>query len=388
VGMARTAAQAGFDRVIGFDMGGTSTDVCHYAGAYERAFETVVAGVRMRAPMMNIHTVAAGGGSICSFDGARLRVGPASAGAVPGPAAYRRGGPLTVTDCNVRLGKLRPEFFPAVFGPNADQPLDALAVTRGFDALAADILTATGEAMSPEAIAEGFLTIAVENMAKAVRQISIQRGYDVTRYVLACFGGAGGQHACLVADALGMTKVMIHPFAGVLSAYGMGLADLRLIREATVEQTLEEATDLAEQARVLSVEAEALLRAQAVPLVSIETLATLRVKYAGTDTPLVVPLANEAGVRAAFEEMHQRRFGFTSPTTALVVETLSVEAIGHSDAGGAPDFGSGAVGDPLPLTTVDVRMAGKVRATPVFDRETLAVGAEIKGPAIIREATG
>jgi 5-oxoprolinase (ATP-hydrolysing) len=390
VGMARTAAQAGFDRVIGFDMGGTSTDVCHYAGEYERAFETVVAGVRMRAPMMNIHTVAAGGGSICSFDGARLRVGPASAGAVPGPAAYRRGGPLTVTDCNVMLGKLRPEFFPAVFGPNADQPLDAQAVAAGFAKLAAEILAATGEAMSPEAIAEGFLTIAVENMAKAVRQISIQRGYDVTRYVLACFGGAGGQHACLVADALGMTKVMIHPFAGVLSAYGMGLADLRLIREATVERPLAEAAaDLAEQAKVLAVEAEAALRAQVVPVASVETLATLRVKYAGTDTPLVVPLADEAGVRAAFEEMHQRRFGFTSPTTALVVETLSVEAIGHSDAGSEPDFESGASrGEPKALTTVDVRMAGQARSTPVFDREALAVGVQVKGPAVIREATG
>ncbi len=389
VGMARTAAQAGFDRVIGFDMGGTSTDVCHYAGEYERAFETVVAGVRMRAPMMNIHTVAAGGGSICSFDGARLRVGPASAGAVPGPAAYRRGGPLTVTDCNVVLGKLRPEFFPAVFGPNADQPLDAQAVAAGFASLAAEILAATGEAMSPEAIAEGFLTIAVENMAKAVRQISIQRGYDVTRYVLACFGGAGGQHACLVADALGMTKVMIHPFAGVLSAYGMGLADLRLIREATVERPLAEAAaDLAEQARVLSIEAETALRAQAVPVASVETLAILRVKYAGTDTPLVVPLADEVGVRAAFEEMHQRRFGFTSPNTALVAETLSVEAIGHSDAGAASDLGSRGSGAPVALTTVDVRMAGLTRAAPVFDRETLAIGAEIMGPAIIREATG
>jgi 5-oxoprolinase (ATP-hydrolysing) len=389
VGMARTAAEAGFERVIGFDMGGTSTDVCHYAGDYERAFETVVAGVRMRAPMMNIHTVAAGGGSICSFDGARLRVGPASAGAVPGPAAYRRGGPLTVTDCNVMLGKLRPEFFPAVFGPNADQPLDADAVSAGFARLAAQILAATGEAMSPKAIAEGFLTIAVENMAKAVRQISIQRGYDVTRYVLACFGGAGGQHACLVADALGMTKVMIHPFAGVLSAYGMGLADLRLIREATVERPLAEAAgDLAEQAKALSLEAEAALRAQAVPVASVETLATLRVKYAGTDTPLVVPLADEAGVRAAFEDMHQRRFGFTSPTTALVVETLSVEAIGHSDAGAAPDLGSGASGEPQALTTVEVRMAGQARRTSVFDREALAVGVEIKGPAIIREATG
>jgi len=389
VGMARTAAQAGFDRVIGFDMGGTSTDVCHYAGEYERAFETVVAGVRMRAPMMNIHTVAAGGGSICSFDGARLRVGPASAGAAPGPAAYRRGGPLTVTDCNVMLGKLRPEFFPAVFGPNADQLLDAQAVADGFGRLAADILAATGEAMSVEAIAEGFITIAVENMAKAVRQISIQRGYDVTRYVLACFGGAGGQHACLVADALGMTRVMIHPFAGVLSAYGMGLADLRLIREATVERPLDEAAaDLTEQARALSVEAEAALRAQAVPVASVETLATLRVKYAGTDTPLVVPLADEAGVRAAFEALHQRRFGFISPTTALVVETLSVEAVGHSDAGAEPTLGAGAAGEAAPLTTVEVRMAGAVRATPVFDREALAVGAEIKGPAIIREATG
>jgi 5-oxoprolinase (ATP-hydrolysing) len=389
VGMARTAAEAGFDRVIGFDMGGTSTDVCHYAGEYERAFETVVAGVRMRAPMMNIHTVAAGGGSICSFDGARLRVGPASAGAVPGPAAYRRGGPLTVTDCNVMLGKLRPEFFPAVFGPKADQPLDVEAVKRGFEALAADILTATGEAMTPEAIAEGFITIAVENMAKAVRQISIQRGYDVTRYVLACFGGAGGQHACLVADALGMTRVMIHPFAGVLSAYGMGLADLRLIREATVERSLAEAAaDLTDEASRLSTEARAALLAQAVPVASVETLATLRVKYAGTDTPLVVPLTDEAGVQVAFETLHQRRFGFISPTTALVVETLSVEAVGHADAGAEPALGAARSGVAEPLATVEVCMAGQVQSAPVFDREALALGTEVKGPAIIREATG
>jgi 5-oxoprolinase (ATP-hydrolysing) len=348
-----------------------------------------IMGVRMRAPMMNIHTVAAGGGSICSFDGARLRVGPASAGAVPGPAAYRRGGPLTVTDCNVMLGKLRPEFFPAVFGPGADQPLDAQAVIAGFDTLAEQILAATGEAMSPEAIAEGFITIAVENMAKAVRQISIQRGYDVTRYVLACFGGAGGQHACLVADALGMTRVMIHPFAGVLSAYGMGLADLRLIREATVERPLAEAAaDLAEQARALSVEARAALLAQGVPVASVETLATLRVKYAGTDTPLVVPLGDEAEVCAAFEDLHQRRFGFVSPATALVVETLSVEAIGHSDAGADPALGAEPQGEAAPLATVAVRMAGAARATSVFERSALAVGAEVKGPAIIREATG
>lgn len=389
VGMARTAAEAGFDRVIGFDMGGTSTDVCHYAGEYERAFETVVAGVRMRAPMMNIHTVAAGGGSICGFDGARLRVGPASAGAVPGPAAYRRGGPLTVTDCNVMLGKLRPEFFPKVFGPNADQPLDVEAVTRGFEAMAAEIAAATGKAMTPQEVAEGFVTIAVENMAKAVRQISIQRGYDVTRYVLACFGGAGGQHACLVADALGMTKVMIHPFAGVLSAYGMGLADLRLIREETVERPLDDAGDLPARAATLASEAEAALRSQDVPLVSVETVAALRVKYAGTDTPLVVPFGDPGEVRAAFEDAHQRRFGFTSPMTPLVIETLSVEAIGHADAGAEPSFGeTGAAGAPEALATVETRMAGSLHKTPVFDREGLAVGATVLGPAIIREATG
>jgi 5-oxoprolinase (ATP-hydrolysing) len=388
VGMARTAGEAGFNRVIGFDMGGTSTDVCHFAGQYERAFETVVAGVRMRAPMMNIHTVAAGGGSICSFDGARLRVGPASAGAVPGPTAYRRGGPLTVTDCNVMLGKLRPAFFPKVFGPNADLPLDDEAVARGFEAMSTQIATATGKAMTPQEVAEGFVTIAVENMAKAVRQISIQRGYDVTRYVLACFGGAGGQHACLVADALGMTKVMIHPFAGVLSAYGMGLADLRLIREETVERPLDQTADLADRAARLATEVEAALRAQAVPMASVETVATLRVKYAGTDTPLVVPLADQAGVRATFEELHQRCFGFTSPTTPLVVEALSVEAIGHSDAGSVPDLESGASPNADALAHVEVRMAGEVHTSPVFDREALAIGSEVKGPAIIREATG
>ncbi|ENZ82637.1 MULTISPECIES: oxoprolinase family protein [Caulobacter] len=388
VGMARTAAAAGFERVIGFDMGGTSTDVCHYAGEYERAFETVVAGVRMRAPMMNIHTVAAGGGSICAFDGARLRVGPASAGAVPGPAAYRRGGPLTVTDCNVMLGKLRPEFFPKVFGPDADQPLDVDAVTRGFEAMAGEIAASTGKAMTPQEIAEGFVTIAVENMAKAVRQISIQRGYDVTRYVLACFGGAGGQHACLVADALGMTQVMIHPFAGVLSAYGMGLADLRLIREETVERPLDDAGDLAARAAVLAGEAEVALRAQEVPMASVEAIASLRVKYAGTDTPLVVPFDDIAAVRAAFEDQHQRRFGFTSPTTPLVVETLSVEAIGRSDAGSEPDFESGPSKGVQAMATVEARMAGALHATPVFDREALPIGAAILGPAIIREATG
>ncbi len=389
VGMAKTAAQAGFDRVIGFDMGGTSTDVCHFAGEYERAYETVVAGVRMRAPMMNIHTVAAGGGSICTFDGARFRVGPASAGANPGPACYRRGGPLTVTDCNVMLGKLSPDFFPAVFGPGADQPLDRDVVAARFESLAAEILAATGKAMTPVEIAEGFVTIAVENMAKAVRQISIQRGYDVTKYVLACFGGAGGQHACLVADALGMTEVMIHPFAGVLSAYGMGLADLRTLREATVERPLTDAAaELTAKADGLAAEAEAALWAQNVPLVRVESIPSLLVKYAGTDTPLRVPLGDAEAVRAAFETLHRRRFGFVSPTTALVVEALAVEAIGHADAGEAPGLGSGAEVEPKPLAMLTVRMAGAERAAPVFERDALTIGGEVAGPAIIREATG
>ncbi len=229
VGAVRTAEMGGFDKIIGFDMGGTSTDVSHYAGEYERSFETVVAGVRMRAPMMTINTVAAGGGSICFFDGARYRVGPESAGANPGPACYRRGGPLTVTDCNVMLGKLQPEFFPRVFGPRADQPLDRAVVESKFAALSVEIEKATGNRRTPIEVADGFLRIAVENMANAIKQVSIQRGYDVTEYTLCCFGGAGGQHACLVADALGMKRVYIHPFAGVLSAYGMGLADLRTL---------------------------------------------------------------------------------------------------------------------------------------------------------------
>src|SRR5690606_23080547 len=282
VAMAETAKAAGFDRVIGFDMGGTSTDVSHFAGEYERTSDAVVAGVRLRAPMLSIHTVAAGGGSICRFDGARLRVGPESAGAVPGPRAYRRGGPLTVTDCNVMLGKLRPEFFPAVFGPDADQPLDAEAVREAFAALAAEVTAATGRETSPEALAEGFVTIAVQNMAEAIKSISIQRGYDVTRYVLNCFGGAGGQHACLVADALGMTRVMLHPFAGVLSAYGMGLAEVRAIRQETAALPLDPArdTDMAARVGALAAAARADLSAQGFADDQIAITARAEVKFA------------------------------------------------------------------------------------------------------------
>ena len=256
VGAVATATQAGFTKLITFDMGGTSTDVAHYAGEYERAFETLVAGVRMRAPMMHIHTVAAGGGSICRFDGSRFRVGPESAGANPGPVCYRRGGPLAVTDCNVMLGRIQPAFFPNVFGPRQDRPLDRDSVLQQFQALAQEIATITGTVLSPEAVAEGFLMIAVDNMANAIKQISTQRGYDVTDYTLCCFGGAGGQHACRVADALGMKTVFIHPLAGVLSAYGMGLADVRVLKERAVEAPLNEALLAALQPVLAELETE------------------------------------------------------------------------------------------------------------------------------------
>jgi 5-oxoprolinase (ATP-hydrolysing) len=384
VGMAETAKAAGFERVIGFDMGGTSTDVSHFAGEYERTSDAVVAGVRLRAPMLSIHTVAAGGGSICRFDGSRLRVGPESAGAVPGPRAYRRGGPLTVTDCNVMLGKLRPEFFPPVFGPEGDQPLDADAVRQGFAAMAAEVGGTT-----PEALAEGFVTIAVQNMAEAIKSISIQRGYDVTRYVLNCFGGAGGQHACLVADALGMTRVLLHPFAGVLSAYGMGLAEVRAIRQATAAAPLGPESDAALAARVeaLGVEAQAELAAQGFTDAQIETTARAEIKFAGSDTPLIVPFGPADGMRAAFEALHRRRFGFFAEDKALVVETLEVEAAGVSQRltdATAPVSEEAA----RPVAHTVVRMAGEDHETPVWRREQLAPGAVVAGPAVILEETG
>lgn len=389
VGMAETAKAAGFDRVIGFDMGGTSTDVSHFAGEYERTSDAVVAGVRLRAPMLAIHTVAAGGGSICRFDGTRLRVGPESAGAVPGPRAYRRGGPLTVTDCNVLLGKLKPEFFPAVFGPGADQPLDADAVREGFVALAAEVEAATGRATTPEALAEGFVTIAVQNMAEAIKSISIQRGYDVTRYVLNCFGGAGGQHACLVADALGMTTVMLHPFAGVLSAYGMGLAEVRAIRQATAALPLETSADADMAARVeaLAQQARAELAAQGFAGNSITVTARAEIKFAGSDTPLTVPFGPAEQMTAAFEELHRRRFGFFAEGKALVVETLEAEATGAS---GQTAEVSGDLQNRTPaiITRAPVWMTGQTHDAPVYRREDFGPGAAVDGPAIILEGTG
>jgi 5-oxoprolinase (ATP-hydrolysing) len=388
VGMAATAEAAGFDRVIGFDMGGTSTDVSHYSGSFERTSDAVVAGVRLRAPMLSIHTVAAGGGSICRFDGSRLRVGPESAGAVPGPAAYRRGGPLTVTDCNVLLGKLRPEFFPAVFGPDGDQPLDHAAVAEKFDALAAEVAAATGRPTDPLDLAEGFVAIAVQNMAEAIKSISIQRGHDLTGYVLNCFGGAGGQHACLVADALGMTTVMLHPFAGVLSAYGMGLASVRTIRQTTVAAPLAPASDRAFTDRVAALDAEARadLLAQDLPAASIATEARAEIKFAGSDTPLTVPFGPAADMASAFETLHRQRFGFFAGDKALVVETLEVEAI--SAANSPTAHSATALVETDTIEAVSVRLAGADHPTPVHRRETLAPDVRITGPAVILESTG
>ena len=335
VGMARTAAAAGFGRVIGFDMGGTSTDVSHYAGEFERQYETEVAGVRLRAPMLSIHTVAAGGGSILHFDGGRYRVGPDSAGADPGPACYGHGGPLTVTDANVLLGRVQPGYFPEVFGDSGDQPLDADATRRLFAGLADTITAATGDRRGPEQVAAGFLEIATANMANAIKKISVQRGYDVTQYVLSTFGGAGGQHACAVADALGMTSVLIHPLAGVLAAYGIGLADVIAMREKAVEAPLTPelvATLPASVLGELERAAREELTAQGVPPAAVRLVHRAHLRYEGTDTPLQVPFGPAAEMTAAFEAAYRRRFSFLMPAKQIVVEAVSVEAKSHDSS--------------------------------------------------------
>jgi 5-oxoprolinase (ATP-hydrolysing) len=382
VGMVRTGQYAGFDKLIGFDMGGTSTDVCHYAGTFERSFETEVAGVRMRAPMMHIHTVAAGGGSILSFREGRFQVGPESAGADPGPACYRKGGPLTVTDCNVMLGKLHPAHFPAVFGPNADQPLDTDVVAERFEVLAEEI----GDGRSPHEVAEGFLRIAVENMANAIKKISVQRGYDVTQYALASFGGAGGQHACLVADALGMKTVVVHPFAGVLSAYGMGLADIRALREVQFDAGLDSLEQAEQKLTELARDARAEVESQGIPKDQIRVETRAHLKYAGSHQALAVPFGSAENLNAAFEDAHKSRFGFVSSDRDLVFDMLEVEAIGATDAGAppAPRYGGAAT----PVAHVDMHGSGKARETPIYAREDLPRSTEIAGPAIVSEATG
>jgi 5-oxoprolinase (ATP-hydrolysing) len=382
VGMVRTGQAAGFDRLIGFDMGGTSTDVSHYAGVYERSFETEVASVRMRAPMMDIHTVAAGGGSICSFRDGRFQVGPESAGANPGPASYRRGGPLTITDCNVMLGRLSPAQFPSVFGPDGDQPLDGEVVRAKFAVLAAEVASVSGRLDPPEVLAEGFLRIAIDNMANAIKKISVQRGHDVTGYALQCFGGAGGQHACGVADALGMKVVFIHPQAGVLSAFGMGLAHLRSLREAQFDAPLASVAEARKRIEALAAEAadELMLQKISAPVVTL----TAHLRYEGQHQSLPVPFGDEMSMAEAFGVAHQLRFGFTSPERALLFEMLTVEAEGGG--AGLPDLAPGVkAGEPV--DELRVWVGGRWQAVPLYRREDLGATTRIAGPAVIAEAT-
>ena len=398
VGAVKTAALAGFEKIIGFDMGGTSTDVTHYAGELERRFETVVAGARIQAPMMAIHTVAAGGGSVLAFERGKFRVGPESAGADPGPACYRRGGPLAVTDANLITGKLQADFFPPVFGPGADAPLDHDAARAKFEALATEIEAESGTAYAIEELAHGALMIANDNMANAIKKISIQKGYDVQRYTLACFGGAGGQHACAVADALGMTRVMIHPLASVLSAYGIGLADLRSMAQRSIERPLADATvrDLAQLGGELERRVRAELVDQGVEVARIRTEMRVHLRYAGSVTALDVAFATTASMRTAFEDVHRRRFGFAFADREIVVEQLDVEGIGAMEAIDEPAPGLVPIladARPRPRREVELFTApaphqpGERWRAPVYERDHLTPGDRIEGPAVIASAT-
>lgn len=390
VGAVQTSKIAGLKKIIGFDMGGTSTDVTHYAGEFERTFETELAGVRLRAPMMAIHTVAAGGGSILFFDGARYRVGPESAGANPGPAAYRRGGPLTVTDCNVMLGRVQPDFFPQVFGPDGNLPLDAEIVRQKFTELAITIQAATGDARSPEQVASGFLAIAVEKMANAIKKISVQRGYDITTYTLCCFGGAGGQHACAIAEVLGIKQIFIHPFAGVLSAYGMGLANQSVMREQSVELPLAETVlpTLEVQLRELTVAGTEELRSQLASNTDVQIVRKINLRYAGTDSALIVEFGTLDQMIQLFEAAHQQRYGFIAPEKELIVEALSVEVIDTTTQIDEPAI---TIQREKPLKAIATRlmyMSGTWSEVPLYQRDTLLPGDTITGPAIILEPTG
>jgi 5-oxoprolinase (ATP-hydrolysing) len=394
VGAVQTSLCAGLDKIITFDMGGTSTDVAHYAGTYERVFQTEIAGVRLRSPMMAIHTVAAGGGSILHFDGFRYRVGPDSAGANPGPACYRRGGPLTITDCNVMLGKLQAEFFPAVFGPNGDWPLDATVVQEKFTALAADIAATTHQPQSLAHVAQGFLAIAIATMANAIKKISVQRGYDITEYTLCCFGGAGGQHACLIADALGMQQVFVHPYAGVLSAYGMGLAAQRVLRERMVEVSLTAAalSGLQQIFDQLTEDAIATLKQQIGDItLQIQRRLTIRLRYIGTDVPLEVEWATGAAMQTQFQDQHRQRYGFVMPDRDLIAESVAVEIIGSFETPTEPlsPRSRPLLRMPSEIAQVQLHMmvAGVLQAmtTPIYRREDLQPGDRIIGPALIVE---
>ncbi|ANK94730.1 MULTISPECIES: hydantoinase B/oxoprolinase family protein [Rhizobium] len=382
VGAVEISRIAGFDRMIGFDMGGTSTDVSHYEGELERAFETEVAGVRMRAPMMKIHTVAAGGGSILSYDGSRFRVGPESAGATPGPKSYRRGGPLAVTDANIMTGKLLPEFFPTIFGPEQDQPLDAEAVRAAFAEMAQDI----GGGRTAEEVADGFLAIAVENMANAIKKISVQRGYDVSNYALTCFGGAGGQHACLVADSLGMKTVLIHPFSGILSAYGMGLADIRATRQRAVLTELGAALPTIGGIRAeLEKEVRRELMLQGVEAGDMEVITRLHLQYKGTDTALPVAFGPQEEMTQAFAAAHKKQFGFIFEDRPVVVDSIEVEGIGGGADVEETDVQAGSFA-PRALRTTRFYSGGTWHEAGIFRRDVLKPGAAVKGPALIIEA--
>ncbi|WP_457029690.1 hydantoinase B/oxoprolinase family protein [Kitasatospora sp. P5_F3] len=387
VGMVRMSQLAGFEQVIGFDMGGTSTDVSHFAGEYERVSTSQVTGVRLRAPMLAIHTVAAGGGSVLHFDGSRLRVGPDSAGADPGPASYRAGGPLTVTDANVMLGRIQPAHFPQVFGPGGDQPLDGDLVRRRFAELAAEIRARTGDRRPPEQVAEGYLRIAVVNIANAVKRISVQQGRDVTRYVLTTFGGAGGQHACAVADSLGIRSVLVPPMAGVLSALGIGLADTTVMREQSVESPLEPAS--MQRVEVVADDLESAARAELLdegtPPERIRVVRRAQLRYDGTDTTVAVELAEPDAMAAAFEASHRATYSFLMDRP-IIIEALSVEATGLTQQ---PDLGhlGAPVADPADTTaTVRLYTSGAWREAPLLERTAMRPGDTVTGPAIIAES--
>ncbi len=388
VGAVRTAGMAGHHRIIGFDMGGTSTDVALFAGQFERAFETQIAGVRLRAPMMAINTVAAGGGSILHFDGARLRVGPDSAGASPGPASYRRGGPLTVTDANVCVGKVQPAHFPAIFGPAGDQTLDAEVVHQKFAALAKDVSEATGTSQTPRQLAAGFLRIAVANMAQAIKQVSVQKGHDVTGFALVCFGGAGGQHACMVADELGMETAIIHPFAGVLSAYGMGLADQSVLRERAVEQRFDATLlpELLAAADELASQGSAELVRQGADAARIQHRRALHLRYDGTEAALMVEFASAEEIVARFTAAHRERFGFATPGRPLTVEAVSVEATAPGEAVVEAKLRERTEGIPTIIDQVLIFAEDAEQTAAVYDRDLLLAGDRVVGPALIREA--
>ena len=389
VSMTQTGKQAGFNKLIGFDMGGTSTDVCHFAGEFERSFETELAGVRIRAPMMQINTVAAGGGSILSYKDGRFQVGPESAGAIPGPASYGRGGPLTVTDCNVLLGKLNPGFFPKVFGKTGDQPLNLEIVKKKFLDLSDIISKEKNEPMMDIfKMAEGFLKIAVENMANAIKKISIQKGYDVTNYMLNCFGGAGGQHACNVADSLGISNVMIHPYAGVLSAYGMGLAEIRSIREGHFEKNITNILDAENLIEILSSQAKKDLNDQDISDASIILLKNAFLHYKGSHQNLEIKFDTPENMRKSFEQEHKKRFGFFVQDREIFIEMLTVEAVGKKTEN--YDFlnPNTSTTKANPIAFKKMYVNGSEINTPIYKRDELIIGQNISGPAIIVEATG